>query len=116
MMLLSCLKGGTLGFTYISGTATGDVDVFCLADTIFVKSTVDGIAVYGQRYIGGLVLVAVGVVGLLVETGAASGFLFAGILTFDQDVATTAAVVCVMNTGFYITIQTYHGISSFLNI
>jgi hypothetical protein len=88
--------------------------VCCFADAIVVKTTVDSITVYGQSSVGSFVFVAIRVIRLLVEAGTAGSLLLAGILTFYQNVAATAAVVSVVNTGFYITIQTYHGVSSFL--
>ena len=114
--MLSCLKGGALSLAHIAGIATGDVDVRCLADAVFIETAVDGVTIYRQRSIGSFVLVAVRVVGLFIETGAAGGLLFTSVLTFDQDVTATATVVRVVNTGFDITIQTYHGVSSFLHI
>ena len=86
------------------------------ADAVFVVTAVDSVTVYRKGSVRSLILVAIRVVGLFIEAGAAGRFLFAGVLTFDQDVAATAAIVSIVNTGFYIAIQTYHGVLSFLHI
>jgi hypothetical protein len=81
-----------------------------MADAVFIETAARCLAVYSQRDIRRFILIAVRVVALFVEAGAAGSLLAAGVLAVNKDIAAAAAVVRVVNTGLNIAVQSYHGI------
>lgn len=79
-----------------------------MADHVAVKTAVFRVAVNAQIGVGGLQIILRGAFGAKIEAGAVSSFLIPGVGTIHQNVAPAAAIVCIVNTVFYITIQTYH--------
>ena len=70
-----------------------------MADAVFIETAARCLAVYSQRDIRRFILIAVRVVALFVEAGAAGSLLAAGVLAVPRGCAAAAAVGGVVGSG-----------------
>lgn len=106
--LLSCLEAGTLRALCLDCIAACDTDMLGLAEAIFVEYTVYGLTLYFQSVFRCFEHVAEhSALVLIIAAAACIAFLMCG-LAFHDDCALTAAVLRVMKTSRYVTIQFCH--------
>lgn len=94
----------------LGGSVAGDADVLGGAVAVFVVDAFHGFAVHFQTALRCLEQVVEGTVTVLVETSAAGLLFILGILAVHDNCLLAAAVIRIVKTACYITIQLCHRI------